>query len=100
MTRPDLHRRLVELEAENYALRLEKGKVFPFTIPCHFSRPLRPPGEPDGHCKPAAAVYYLPKGCACFPYDQVQALCAQHAYGCTDLGGVIKMIDLEEPPVG
>jgi hypothetical protein len=36
--------------------------------------------------QPALALFNLPKGCACYPGDRQQALCAQHVITAEPLG--------------
>ena len=42
----------------------------------------------------AVAVFDLPRGCACFPDDRVQALCMQHIVKANDLAGMSLKVDL------
>ena len=42
----------------------------------------------------AVAVFDLPRGCACFPDDRVQALCMQHIVKANDLAGMSLKTDL------
>ena len=53
-------------------------------IPCRFG---------DG---PAVAIYAVSKGCACYPHDREQALCAQHAVNAEPLGTMTLIKDLTQ----
>lgn len=43
---------------------------------------------------PAVAVFALSDGCACFPDDREQALCAQHALKASPIGAMTLTKDL------
>lgn len=45
-----------------------------------------------GRCADPVGLFFLPRGCVCYPDDQLQLLCAQHLQKAGHLDGIYEFV--------